>query len=175
MTPGDVHLVMRAERESFDGTWPETAFQRELEQNRLARYLLLEATSECESSLLGFAGAWLMVDEAHVVTVGVLPAERRKGYGRALVHSLVAVAAEAGMHVATLECRVSNEAARALYREYGFYEVGTRKRYYADNHEDAVIMTTEELDSPAYRERYARLESVLRERVPGLEIAVTEV
>jgi ribosomal-protein-alanine N-acetyltransferase len=115
---------------------------------------------------------WLMVDEAHVVTVAVLPSERRRGYGRALVHGLVGLAIEHGMHAATLEVRVSNAAARALYGAYGFYEVGLRKRYYSDNHEDAVIMTTEELQGPAYRTRLERLENELARRLPGLEFGV---
>ncbi|WBL35221.1 hypothetical protein O0235_10520 [Tepidiforma flava] len=70
------------------------------------------------------------------------------------------------MESVTLEVRVSNEAARALYRRYGFYEVGIRKRYYADNHEDAIIMTTERLDSPPYRERLERLRADLAAPVP---------
>ncbi|MGH2632849.1 MAG: ribosomal protein S18-alanine N-acetyltransferase, partial [Tepidiformaceae bacterium] len=72
------------------------------------------------------------------------------------------------MTVATLECRVSNAAARALYGDYGFYEVGLRKRYYADNGEDAVIMTTEALSSEAYSSRLARLEEKLQRILPGV-------
>jgi ribosomal-protein-alanine N-acetyltransferase len=75
------------------------------------------------------------------------------------------------MESVTLEVRVSNVAARALYRAYGFYEVGLRKRYYADNHEDAIIMTTEPLDSAAYRARLERLRDELAARFPGGYIA----
>jgi ribosomal-protein-alanine N-acetyltransferase len=89
--------------------------------------------------------------------------------GRLLVHGLVELAIEHGMSVATLEVRESNEAARALYREYGFYEVGERKRYYSDNRENAVIMTTEELRSPAYQRRLEGLATELRRRFPGIE------
>ena len=111
--------------------------------------------------LLGFAGLWLMFDEAHVVTVAVAEADRRHGYGRILVHHLVQLAAELGMTNATLECRLSNTAARALYRDYGFYEVGERKAYYSDNHEDAVIMTTEAFATPAYQQRLKALAAKL--------------
>jgi ribosomal-protein-alanine N-acetyltransferase len=88
-----------------------------------------------------------------------------------LVHGLVQLAIEHGMTTATLEVRASNAAARALYREYGFYEVGERKRYYADNREDAVIMTTEELTSAAYQRRLFRLGDEIRRRFPGIVLA----
>ena len=135
MLPSDTADVMVVERASYTAGWPPTTFERELSHNAMARYVVLR--SAIEGELLGFAGLWLMVDEAHVVTVAVLPEARRQGYGRVLVHGLLAVAIDQGMSVATLEVRASNEAARALYHGYGFYEVGERKRYYADNHEDA--------------------------------------
>ncbi len=135
----------------------------------MARYVVLR---DAESKRVeGFAGLWLMVDEAHVVTVAVLPEVRRRGYGRALVHALMAVAIGHDMAAATLEVRASNEAARNLYRAYGFYEVGERKRYYSDNHEDAVIMTTEDIQSPAYQRRLQGLGDQIRSAFP--EIVLT--
>lgn len=163
MHEDDVPAVMAVEREAFETGWPKTAFERELAHNAMARYLVLDSPR----GVIGFAGLWLMLDEAHVVTVAVLPGERRAGYGRVLVHGLILLAKSEGMQVATLEVRESNEAARALYRRYGFYEVGLRKRYYSDNGEDAVIMTTEELDSPAFVRRLAALEQEIEERTPG--------
>ncbi len=164
MRPEDVPVVMAVERAAYSGGWPATAFERELTGNGMARYIVLEGAG---GGIKGFAGLWLMVDEAHVVTVAVVPEERRRGLGRVLVHGLIGVAIDHGMSLATLEVRVSNEAARALYREYGFYEVGTRKRYYSDNHEDAVIMTTEGLTSPAYQRPAARLAEEIPAAVPG--------
>lgn len=163
MLEDDVAAVMDVERGSFETGWPKTAFERELAHNAMARYIVLESAR----GVIGFAGLWLMLDEAHIVTVAVLPNERRAGYGRLLVHGLILLAKSEGMQVATLEVRESNEAARALYRRYGFYEVGLRKRYYSDNGEDAVIMTTEELDSPAFMRRFAGLEEGIEERMPG--------
>ena len=151
----DISAALEVERGAFSGNWPATAFERELTHNGAARYVVLENRDGL--GLLGFAGLWLMVDEAHIVTVAVRPEERGKGLGKLLVHALVEVAAGHAMAVATLECRESNTVARKLYGDYGFYEVGMRKKYYSDNHEDAVIMTTEELDSEAYRARWARL------------------
>ena len=164
MQPNDMAEVMTVERAAYSAGWPTTAFERELTHNPMARYVVLRASG----NIAGFAGLWLMVDEAHVVTVAVLPEARRRHYGAALVHALLNVAIDAGMAEATLEVRESNQAARALYRRYGFYEVGLRKRYYADNHEDAVIMTTEDIQGEAYGQRLARLAEELRQRYPGI-------
>lgn len=172
MRAEDVGRVAEVERESFSEAWPATAFERELRQNATARYIVLEGDEAGAPEIRGFAGLWLMVDEAHVVTVAVSPRFRGRGYGRLLVHGLVEVARAHGMSVATLECRVSNAAARALYRTYGFYEVGLRKRYYSDNREDAVIMTTEELRSEPYERRLALLGEELAARIPGVRPAV---
>ena len=163
----DIATVMAVERAAYTDGWPATAFERELTTNGMARYIVLE---EGTAGIVGFGGLWLMVDEAHVVTVAVLPEERRRGLGRALVHGLVELAIEHGMVSATLEVRASNVAARGLYREYGFYEVGERKRYYSDNGEDAIIMTTEELTGAAYQRRLLRLGEELRRRFPGIVI-----
>jgi ribosomal-protein-alanine N-acetyltransferase len=166
MVPADMTEVMATERAAYETGWPSTAFERELTQNAMARYVVLR---EGESGrLAGFGGLWLMVEEAHVVTVAVLPEVRRNGYGAAIVHGLMNVAIENGMSVATLEVRTSNQAARALYGRYGFYEVGLRKRYYSDNHEDAVIMTTEDIQGEAYRARLAELAARLEAEYPGV-------
>lgn len=175
MQSDDVGAVMDVERASFASGWPRTAFARELSGNAMARYAVLDVVERPGGSgnrLIGFGGIWLMVDEAHVVTLAVMPELRGNGFGRLLVHGLVGLARDNGMAVATLECRVSNSAARGLYGDYGFYEVGLRKRYYADNGEDAVIMTTEDLSSEAYLHRLERLQEKLRRILPG---AVPEV
>lgn len=168
MTPGDIPEVMAVERAAYSAGWPPTAFERELAQNAMARYVVVRESPG--APLAGFAGLWLMVDEAHVVTVAVVPEARSKGLGNLLVHGLVLVAVEHGMALATLEVRPSNEVARRLYRRFGFYEVGTRKRYYADNHEDAVIMTTEDIQGVAYRQRLETLAESANTRYPGVNL-----
>jgi ribosomal-protein-alanine N-acetyltransferase len=173
MRPADVPAVMAIERAAFDTGWAPTAFERELSTNQMARYIVLARGEGEAETLIGFAGLWLMLDEAHVVTVALAPAERRRGLGRLLVHGLVTLAMESGMSVATLECRVSNDVARALYGRYGFYEVGMRKKYYSDNGEDGVIMTTELLASEAYERRLAKLAAELGERLPGVPLAIS--
>lgn len=173
MTPADIPAVLAIEHAAYDAGWPSTAFARELSGNAMARYLVLEREpAPGAAELLGFAGMWLMIDQAHVVTVAVAPAGRRQGYGRLLVHALLDLAEGEAATDATLEVRFSNVAARELYREYGFHEVGARRRYYS-NGEDALIMTTEGFDTPAYRGRYERLEAVLAGRFPGVVPRVT--
>lgn len=168
LQPGDIPEVEEIEVASFEFGWSPTAFQREFESNRLTRYLVVREPGKAE--IAGFAGLWLVVDEAHVVTVAVRPELRRAGYGRLLVHGLLEIARAEGMASATLECRESNEAARNLYRDYGFYEVGRRVRYYSDNNEDAIIMTTEELEGAAYQLRLERLASKLQSVWPGVRV-----
>jgi ribosomal-protein-alanine N-acetyltransferase len=175
MRAADVPAVITIERASFNVGWPATAFERELSQNKMARYIVLEGGGPgAIGGLVGFAGLWLMVDEAHVVTVAVVPEQRGRGLGRLLVHGLLGLARDCGMSEATLECRVSNATARALYGSYGFYEVGLRKRYYSDNQEDAVIMTTEPFAAPPYLERYARLEERLAALLPGVPLRLMD-
>jgi ribosomal-protein-alanine N-acetyltransferase len=91
--------------------------------------------------VVGFVGAWLQVDEYHVTTLAVHPEWRRQGIGERLMRRLMARAVEIGAEAITLEVRVGNGAARELYAKLGFKEVGLRRRYYADNNEDAVICT----------------------------------
>ena len=166
MEPRDMAAAIEIERAAFSPGWSPTAFESELTHNGMARYVVLEGE---EGRILGFAGLWLMVDEAHVVTVAVSPELRRRGYARLLVYALVDLAADCGMTSATLEVRESNIAARRLYAGFGFYEVGLRKRYYSDNGEDAVIMTTEHFDSPPYVARLERISAALAARFPGVQ------
>jgi len=183
LTVADVPQVMDIERESFPSMWPQTAYSREL-KNRLARYLVLvEEGDEGETKpaasrlrramrwllrakdeppptrrlIIGLVGVWLMVDQAHVVTIAVREAFRQQGAGGLLLLAGMEVAFAENMESVTLEYRRDNEAARALYEKFGFLSVGVRPRYYTDTNEDAVIMTTPPLKSKSYREKYERL------------------
>ena len=137
----DVAEVHDIERLSFRTPWPAYAFEQELRGNRLARYLVARAGDR----VVGFAGVWLMVDDAHVTTFGVHPDWRRLGIGRQLLFNLLELSLTIGARRLTLEVRASNAAAQALYRAFGFEVEGTRPRYYTDDGEDALIMTTPEL------------------------------
>lgn len=104
--------------------------------------------------VVGFAGMWLMLDEAHVTTIGVKPELRGQGLGELLFARLIEIAMEVGARRATLEVRVSNQPAQALYRKYGFRDEGVRRRYYSDNNEDALIMWSDRLASPEVAARF---------------------
>ena len=98
----------------------------------------------------GFAGIWFIADEAHIVSLGVRPDDQRKGIGELLMLATFREARRYGVREMTLEVRASNSPAQALYRKYGFKDVGLRKRYYIDNREDAIIMTTPPLANLEY-------------------------
>jgi ribosomal-protein-alanine N-acetyltransferase len=144
MTAEDIPAVHAIESASFPTPWPPYAFRQEIETNRMARYIVVRAGVR----VIAYAGIWLMVDEAHVTTFAVLPAYRRRGMGGLLLSELMALSADLGAVVCTLEVRLSNAAARKLYQEFGFKPVGVRPRYYSDDGEDALIMTTDRLETP---------------------------
>jgi ribosomal-protein-alanine N-acetyltransferase len=141
MTAADVPAVQLIERSSFATPWPAHAYRQELEANRLAHYLVATLAGE----IVGYGGIWLMVDEAHVTTFAVHPRYRRRRIGERLLLALLDLAVDRHAREATLEVRLSNLAARRLYEKYGFRPIGIRPRYYSDNQEDALIMTTEPL------------------------------
>jgi ribosomal-protein-alanine N-acetyltransferase len=153
----DLAAVHAIERASFTSPWPDHAYRSEIESNRLAHYLVARAGD----SVTGYGGMWLMVDEAHITTFAVHPAWRRQGIGERLLIAFLDLAVDRGAHEATLEVRLSNLPARRLYEKYGFRPVGLRPRYYSDDHEDALIMTTEPLADPRMRERVERLRAAL--------------
>lgn len=113
------------------------------------------------ASIIGFAGLWLMVDEAHITTIAMHPDYRRRGLGEFMLASLIEIAYGIGAKWVTLEVRVSNYSAQNLYRKYGFREAGLRHRYYSDNQEDALIMWTDEINSPSYKQKFEELKSAL--------------
>ena len=117
------------------------------------------------TSIVGFAGLWLMVDEAHVTTIAMHPNFRRRGLGEYMLASLIEIAYDIGAKWVTLEVRVTNYSAQNLYRKYGFREAGLRHRYYSDNQEDALIMWTDEIHSPDYRQRFQILKMELMRKL----------
>ena len=148
---GDIAEVHEIERLSFVTPWPAYAFEQELTGNRLARYIVARVPQGDRQRVVGFAGIWLMVDEAHVTTFGVHPDWRRLGVGRRLLLSLLELAIEIGAARMTLEVRVSNRVAQSLYAAFGFAVAGERRGYYTDDGEDALVMTTPDLRSAAMR------------------------
>jgi ribosomal-protein-alanine N-acetyltransferase len=162
MTLGDLAAVHEIEQASFSVPWPDDAYRSELQANRLASYLVVRS----DDDLVAYGGIWLMVDEAHVTTFAVDPAWRRQRVGETLLLALLDLALARHAREATLEVRLSNVPARRLYEKYGFRPVGLRPRYYSDNGEDALIMTTEPLTGAAMRGRLAGLRAALAAAPP---------
>ena len=127
------------------------------------------ATRPDRAAIVGFAGLWLMIDEAHITTIASHPDHRGRGVGELMLGALIDIGYEIGARHVTLEVRVSNHIAQNLYRKYGFRDAGIRRRYYSDNHEDALIMWTPEIHDPAYRADFLRLKAALTTRMEGDE------
>jgi ribosomal-protein-alanine N-acetyltransferase len=116
-----------------------------------------EEAAQNKQNILGYASMWLMVDEAHLTSIAVRGTHRHLGIGELLLISIINLAAQLNAHVVTLEVRLSNLAAQALYEKYGFTKVGIRRSYYSDDGEDAVIMTTGRITSAPYQARFQEL------------------
>jgi ribosomal-protein-alanine N-acetyltransferase len=114
--------------------------------------------------VLGFAGLWFMVDEAHLANIAVREAYRHQGMGERLLIASIQLAIEHEARFITLEVRASNKIAQAMYRKYGLLEVGTRRAYYLDNKEDAVIMTAEGITSAPYVKRFQNIKQAHAQR-----------
>lgn len=216
----DIPEVHEIEKECFSLPWPAHAYEREIRENRMARYVVARparfaglytaATTDRQEqpftadgkplekirgkltrvledffgpanrhsafrqpdqsapdypTAVGYCGVWLGVGEVHITTIGVRSDYRRQGIGELLLLACFDIAYEYRADEVTLEVRKSNFVAQNLYIKYGFKAVGVRKRYYSDNNEDAIIMTTEQLDIPQYRVRLAALAEDLNRRL----------
>lgn len=199
MTLGDLPRIAEIEKLAYPTSqWPASAYRRELQENHWAHYVVVRdtwieppAAAEVDghrrsfsfaflnqskpvadptlAQIVGFAGLWLMVDEAHVTTIATHPAVRRRGLGELQLVSLIDIAYQIGARWVTLEVRVSNTPAQALYEKYGFRIVSTRPRYYSDNNEDAYIMWTDEITTPTYHDMFTDLKTQLYARLDRAE------
>lgn len=115
--------------------------------------------------VVGYGGLWLSVDEGHITTIAVAPEYRGRGIGELLLNGLADQALAMNADMLTLEVRQSNIVAQQLYLKYGFRPFGTRPRYYTDNGEDALIMSTDSIRSPEFQERLHKLRELLFERL----------
>jgi [ribosomal protein S18]-alanine N-acetyltransferase len=195
----DIPEVSRVERLCFTNPWPQSAYRRELRNSANNYYVVLwhrpEGMTEPArppqrqergplsilpfvrrsdngqtDTIAGFAGMWVLYDEAHITTIGIAPNHRGKGLGELLLIDLFDKAIQRNAEWVTLEVRVSNDSAQALYEKYGFTRQGVRRRYYSDNGEDAYIMWSPSLNSPEYAAQFEHLRATLLARLDGLVI-----
>ena len=152
MRTEDIERVLEIEQDSFPTPWPRDAYTHELRENRLACYVVARVMAQ----IVGYAGMWIILDEAHVTTLAVEPVSRRRRIGERLLVALIEEAMKRGARWVTLEVRKSNASAQALYRKYGFKDIGVRKGYYSDNREDAIVMWTGNVFDHAFQDRFKK-------------------
>jgi ribosomal-protein-alanine N-acetyltransferase len=143
----DLDQVVAIDRLSFSMPWPVSSYRFELLENPMSLLWVAEVEPAGEpAKIVGVIVVWLILDEAHIATLAVLPEYRDKGFGSGLIVEGMKEAIRKGAHSATLEVRAGNLKAQSLYRRFGYKVVGVRPRYYRDNQEDALIMTADHLD-----------------------------
>lgn len=137
----DLDAVAAIEAATFARPWSRASFEQELTRNVAARYLV----AELDGQVVGYAGAWIILDESHVTNIAIEETFRGRGIGKQLTAGLMQYLSNLGAAYATLEVRVSNERAQNLYRSLGFVSIGKRKKYYEDNNEDAFLMVCDHM------------------------------
>jgi ribosomal-protein-alanine N-acetyltransferase len=190
----DLDQVNAIDREAFPTQWPPPNYKQEL-QNKIAHYIVATDDSrlldpvkttqsivrrlmswhkstgpgkpEPQKHIAGFAGIWMLVDEAHITNIAVRKEYRGRGLGGLLLIATFDLAAELKASFLTLEVRASNETAQKLYERYGFMRMGVRRGYYLDNREDAIIMSTNMIESPELQVRFKELRESLKTKLGG--------
>jgi len=157
MRQEDVPAVMVIERECFTVPWRESAYVTEL-SNRSAYYIAAWIGEE----IVGYGGMWVIMDEAHITTIGVAKAHRGKKIGEQVLVALLEEAMRHKARRATLEVRESNVVAQNLYRKYGFQPAAIRRGYYTDNHENAIVMWVDNMGGIAFNAKFEELTGQLR-------------
>ncbi len=135
--PGDLDAVVRIENLSFADPWSPAFLREELANNSLRLALVAEGPD----GVCGYIMAWRVADQLHVLNIASDPGVRRRGVGTTLLREAALRAWAQELREITLEVRRSNREARRFYRGKGLQEVGVRPGYYADNGEDALILT----------------------------------
>ena len=163
------HLVATLPLTHVDGDLDELDLPSGPMSQRLIRnvrhFLRLSSTgSTAPDYPVGYVSTWIVWEEAHITAIAVREAYRGRGMGELLLAGAIEIAMQEKSRVVTLEVRVSNLSAIALYNKYGFKKVGLRKAYYSDNREDADIMTTDPIMSLSYQRRFMELRHAFLKR-----------
>lgn len=162
MEKDDIAKVSEIEAEAYGKHhWSKNAFYTEL-NNKVARYYIAEIST---GEIAGYIGVWHVVDEAHITTIAVNKKYLRKNIGESLVVKMIEDCYNVFIKYITLEVRVSNTAAIKLYEKYGFRSLGTRKGYYQDNNEDALIMWTENIFDDKFKKLFCDNVAALKKKV----------
>jgi ribosomal-protein-alanine N-acetyltransferase len=149
-----VKSILAIEERVYPKPWTAGVFNSEIDLARRDERHYVVGLLETE--VVAYGGLMFAVDEAHITNIAVDPEFQRRGFARRVLLELANVAIDRGFTALTLEVRVSNTAAQAMYRRFGFAPAGIRQRYY-ENTEDALVMWAHDIDSPEYR---ARLDAI---------------
>jgi ribosomal-protein-alanine N-acetyltransferase len=152
-----VRAVLRIEQQVYPRPWTHSLFVSELALRSTRAYFVARAGRD----VVGYAGLMMTLSDGHVTTIAVDPAWHRNKIGQRLLLALAREAILRGATALTLEVRLSNHGAQALYRRFGFTPVGVRKGYYVDTNEDALVMWAYDVDKPEYSELLDALERQL--------------
>lgn len=143
----DLEQVVQIEGEAYGNYgWSLKSFINEL-NNPCSVYLVAEGNS----NIIGYIGAWLINDEGHITTLVVSKKHRRNHVADILLYNLLELLTKEEIKWLTLEVRVSNQAAINLYNKFKFKQLGIRKKYYQENNEDALLLWTENINTPEYK------------------------
>ena len=165
MTPADLTAVLQIEAASFTTAWPVNAFANEIRDNKLAHYFI----GRLDGRVVAYGGIWVILEDSHVTTIAVHPALRGRKFGEEMLLKLLDEAIARGASWITLEVRESNVAAQKLYRKYGFTTVSTRRGYYSDNGENALVMWAGNLKGELYAARLRVLRAALERQIDDRE------
>ena len=152
--------VLRIEAMAYPRPWSASLFMSELALRGTRAYHV----AKVGAVVVGYCGLMLGTEDGHVTTIAVDPAWQRRGIASRLMLNMARLARERGARNLTLEVRVGNTGAQALYHRFGYAPAGIRKNYYSETNEDALVMWATDIDTPAYEERLARIERELEER-----------
>lgn len=136
MTEQDLDQVMNIEKESFPTPWSRESYLSEI-KNNWANYRVCDY----EGQIAGYVGIWVVFEDAHITNVAVNKRFRSQGIGRDLMLEAEKIARDKKAQRILLEVRPSNIAALSMYKSLEYVPTGKRDKYYADNQEDAIIMT----------------------------------
>ena len=161
MSLEDLATVLKIELRSFSTAWPANAFQTELRENKLAHYFI----GRLDGEIVAYGGIWVIMEDSHVTTIAVDPDRRGLALGEQMLVQLLERAIELGASWITLEVRETNDVAQKLYRKYGFTTVSTRRGYYSDNDESALVMWAGNLKGELYAARLRALRATLAARL----------
>lgn len=162
MTKENVDEVIRIEENAYgEHHWSKESFINEM-SNELAHYYVLYTN---DGNLVGYAGTWHILEEAHITTIAISSKYRHRHYGEALLKRVIDDCYLAKIKYITLEVRISNTPAINLYTKYGFSSFGTRKGYYQDNNEDALIMWTKNIFFDEFKNNYENITKLLEDKI----------